>query len=491
MQPRAIGEGTAPVPVVRWDASTPDVTAPKVSGRRSAPFSSALGWATDHWLVLLGSLATLGMVTVLIATTPPPADSAPRASTASPGRSRSDGSGMLTQSTGVVSSTAGAVGAPSATATFPSPSAMSTASIDALVAASWDRDWVETIRLLRDYLSTGGESDVYASGRLYDALVEYGKVLVRLQQPGDAIDTWRQAEALDAGRADAPALLTLLAGEGAVTGQTSEVTAPVTSISTATPPFNVTPLPDRGAGTRTPEPATPTQLVAPDAIPALVAPGQLTAVARLTSEAVPLVAISTRQAETDVAQSARKTATAKALSEGPPLTVRSAVTPVVSSTIAPRPTEVPKPTLTNVPAPKAPPVPTATVPPAPTPTNVPVPTIKPAPTATQRPEAPPVPAATVALQRIVLEQPAQDFVTTAGASLEFRWKQVPGARKYRVQVCLVDDCWQELRLDRVTDQTTMLYSPDHSGGWVWRVAAVGDNDRLGPWPEFLRRFSAR
>jgi hypothetical protein len=94
------------------------------------------------------------------------------------------------------------------------------------------------------------------------------------------------------------------------------------------------------------------------------------------------------------------------------------------------------------------------------------------------------------LQRIVLEQPAQDFVTTAGASVEFRWKQVPGARKYRVQMCLADDCWQDLRLERITDQVSMSYAPDRSGAWMWRVAAIGDNDRLGPWPEFLRRFSA-
>lgn len=475
VQPTALANGSSEaVPVMVWSASALDVRAPEWLNRILTALSTALAVAVKHRLVLLGSLATLAAVATVIATTPPPPESASRAPTASPARSASGGSGVPTPTAGSVSSTATASGETSAALASPSPKEMTTVSVDELVAASWDRDWVEAIRVLQEYLGTRGGSDAYASGKLYDALVQYGIVLVGLQQPADAIDTWKQAEALDAGRPEAPqrisALSARLAGQGAEEAQTAEVAVTATAISSPTPRVSVTASPVRGLGTPSPVRATETPVEAPEAVDVPVPP------APSVTKAGPAGAVSRSQAPTQ--------------------TVRSTATAVVRLTVTPKPTASPAPTSTNRPAPTAPPVPTATVPPPPTApplptaTKVPVPTAPPAPTATQPPASTPVPAATVVLQRIVLEQPAQDFVTTAGASVEFRWKQVPGARKYRVQMCLADDCWQDLRLERITDQVSMSYAPDRSGAWMWRVAAIGDNDRLGPWPEFLRRFSA-
>ena len=475
VRPTALVNGsTEAMPVLVGSASALDVRAPEWFNRILTAFSTALAVAVKHRLMLLGSIATLAAVATVIATTPPPPESASRASTASPARSASGGSGVPTPTAGRVSSTATASGETSAALASPSPKEMTTVSVDELVAASWDRDWVEAIRVLQEYLGTRGGSDAYASGKLYDALVQYGIVLVGLQQPADAIDTWKQAEALDTGRPEAPqrisALSARLAGQGAEEAQTAEVAVTATAISSPTPRVSVTASPVRGLGTPSPVRATETPVEAPEAVDVPVPP------APSVTKSGPAGAVARSQAPTQ--------------------TVRSTATAVVRLTVTPKPTASPAPTSTNRPAPTAPPVPTATVPPppteppAPTATKVPVPTAPPAPTATQPPASTPVPAATVVLQRIVLEQPAQDFVTTAGASVEFRWKQVPGARKYRVQMCLADDCWQDLRLERITDQVSMSYAPDRSGAWMWRVAAIGDNDRLGPWPEFLRRFSA-
>ncbi|NBT24993.1 MAG: hypothetical protein EBT09_00245 [Actinobacteria bacterium] len=476
VQPTALANGsTEAMPVLVRSDSALDVRAPEWLNRILTALSTALAVAAKHRLTLLGSLATLAVVAIVIATTPPPPESASRGLTASPARSASGGSGVPTPTAGGVSSTATASGETSAALASPSPKEMTTVSVDELVAASWDRDWVEAIRVLQEYLGTRGGSDAYASGKLYDALVQYGIVLVGLQQPADAIDTWRQAEALDAGRPEAPrrisTLSARLAGQGAEEAQTAEVAVTATAISSPTPRVSVTASLVRGLGTPSTVRATETPVEALEAVEVPVSP------APTVTKSGPAGAVSR--------------------SEAPTQTVRSTATAVVRLTVTPKPTASPAPTSTNRPAPAEPPVPTATVPPpptappAPTATKVPVPTVPPAPTATQPPAATPVPAATVVLQRIVLEQPAQDFVTTVGASVEFRWKQVPGARKYRVQMCLADDCWQDLRLERITDQVSMSYSPDRSGAWMWRVAAIGDNDRLGPWPEFLRRFSAK
>lgn len=500
--PSGDGEGsTEAIPVAVWSVTAQEVPALVASVGPSTALSTVLTLMAKHRLIVFGSLATLSVVTLLVAITPPPPDSGARASAPSPARSAAGGASLPTTTPPATTMSGIAMAATSAKTVAPSMNASPTPSVDALVAASWDRDWVESIRVLKEYLGTRGNSDAYASGKLYDALVQYGIVLVGLQQPGDAIDTWRQAEALDAGRGEAPqrigALSTRLASQGAEKAQTPENATTATVIATVTPRVSVTLSPVGGVATPLPAQGMATEVVTLEAVATQVAPGQLTAVARVTSEASTVVANGARQAETVVAQSSKETATAEARSAAPPPTVRSTATEVVRSTVAPKATEVPAPTLTSVSAPTAPPVPTPTVPPlptappAPTPTKVPVPTVPPAPSPTQPPAATPVPVATVVLQRIVLEQPAQDFVTTAGAVVEFRWKQVPGARKYRVQMCLTDDCWEELRLDRVTDQVSMSYAPDRSGGWVWRVAAVGENDRLGPWPEFLRRFLAR
>lgn len=342
VQPTALIDGsTEAMPVLVWSASALDVRAPEWLNRFLTALSTALAVAVKHRLMLLGSLATLAAVATVIATTPPPPESASRAPTASPARSASGGSGVPTPTAGSVSSTATASGETSAAVVSPSPKEMAAVSVDELVAASWDRDWVEAIRVLQEYLGTRGGSDAYASGKLYDALVQYGIVLVGLQQPADAIDTWKQAEALDAGRPDAPqrirALSARLAGQGAEEAQTAEVAVTATAISSPTPRVSVTASPVRGLGTPSPVRATEPPVEAPEAVDVPISP------APSVTKPVPAGAVSRNQ--------------------DPTQTVRSTATAVVRSTVTPKPTASPAPTSTNRPAPTAPPVPTATVPP--------------------------------------------------------------------------------------------------------------------------------
>lgn len=389
--------------------------------------------------------------------------------------------------------------------------------VDNLVEPTWGKDWVQVIDVLRAYIAAGGPETDHAKQRLYDALINYGVLLREINQPLDAIETWRQATEVDATRPEALALMAQTRGTSTEASPTpgasptaGETPSPGRSPSPTVAPTATEEVPPQPSPSATMD-TTPVGQPRDSATQTVIA--RATAAARATTEAqATRTAQSAAQAERTIATrqaAAQRTATIAAVftqdarirSEDAAASTRTTVALNMTATYvsaasaqltltaaamsAPVATPVP-PSPTSPPPPTA--VPTNTPVPVPTNTPVPAPTNTPVPPTVAPPTNTAQPSATVQLQAVVRRAPAQDAILNNGSSVTFAWNRSPGAAKYRLQLWQVDytnDFEFDILVDGL-DYTIVM--PDKNGPWMWRVIAVSRDGKLGPLSSYENRF---
>ncbi len=77
------------------------------------------------------------------------------------------------------------------------------------------------------------------------------------------------------------------------------------------------------------------------------------------------------------------------------------------------------------------------------------------------------------------------LVVTTGAAAHLSWGGVPGAARYRVQVAL-EPSFRSRLIDRELTDPTLDFTPDKPGAYVWRVASIDEQGRVGPFGEVRR-----
>lgn len=369
------------------------------------------------------------------------------------------------------------------------------AAVEDLVAQYWGKDWVKTIEVLDRYLQGDGPDKDSATVRIYEAEVEYGRLLARIGQGGDAEVTWERAISRLPDRLEARSLLARARGEP----DPAEPTAtPVEPTPTGTPQRSPTPKGGPSATATKPVPeAAMTQTARAAIVEAATAAAEtaaMQAAETLAARAAQATAAALGRAEATSA--AREAATARAVQTADARSSRpSAPTPT-----RPAPTPAPQPRATQA---SAPPTPTL-VPPSPTkvpasptpaPTQVPpTATNPPPPTATPQPTAvpptnTPQPAPTVALGPVERRAPAQDAFLQNGNPAVFAWNRSPGAVKYRLQMWQIEGDGQ-FQIDLDALEYTWIV-PDRLGPWQWRVLAIGPDGKTGPVSPNQNRFSIK